>query len=450
MGTTIDLDLRATPLSRNRAVDAYRAAAMCAVAVGHWLAAAVVRNDGGDLEGINALSRVPSLHWLTLLFQVMPLFFCLGGYSNAASLDAHRRHGGTDSVWVAARLRRLGTPAAALAGTWTVLLAASVATGIGPSMVAAAAAVAAIPLWFLANYVVDTAVAPRTLSWHRRNPRRLLAGLAAAFLTLEGTRLLGIAHLAEANIVLGWMLFQVLGFWWRDGLLPAPRRLLGIAAAAAATCAALVAVGPWPLAMVNVPGVELSNTWPPSLALVAYGVATTLLAVAAAGPVNAVLPRPFGVWQLVAGANTITMTVYLWHFSAMAAVGGVWAATGWLSDAPVGSAAWWSAKVPMLAAALVVLTGMAAVFGRFEREGLLGGRDSAAAPLPAGAVAAITVALGGGFELWTLAAGNPALTAAGMACVLGAHRALRLEARRPRAAAARRSSALQPVGQPAR
>ncbi len=418
------LDLRTTPTSRNRAVDAYRAGAMCAVALGHWLAAAIIRDDHGNLQGINALSRVPSLHWITLLFQVMPLFFCLGGYSNAASLDAHRRHGGSNAAWVAARLRRLGTPAAALAGTWTALLAASAVTGVVPSLVAAAAAVAAIPLWFLANYVVDTAVAPFTLTWHRRRPAAFLAGLGGLFAALEVTRLLGVPYLAEANIVIGWMLFQVLGFWWRDGLLPAPRRLVGLAAASATACAGLIALGPWPLAMVNVPGADVSNTWPPSLALVTYGIACTFVAIAAAGPLNRLLTRNFGLWKLVAGANTITMTVYLWHFSAMAAVGGLWAATGWLSAAPVGSGGWWLAKLPMLGGALVVLVGLVVAFGRYEREGLLGRRHSAPAP-HAAVVAAAAVALGGGFEVWTMAEGNAALTVAGMAGVLAGHQVLR-------------------------
>ncbi|MEZ5235354.1 MAG: acyltransferase [Acidimicrobiales bacterium] len=442
MQRTPDIDLRATPVTRNRAVDAYRAGAMCLVALGHWLAAAVVRNDDGSLEGINALSRVPSLHWLTLLFQVMPLFFCLGGYANAASLDAHRRNGGNNAAWVVGRLRRLAGPSAWLAGTWTVLLAAGAVTGLATSLVVAAAAVAAIPLWFLANYVIDTAVAPLTLTWHRRRPRRFLGLLGASFLALELSRLLGIPYLAEANIVLGWMLFQVLGFWWRDGLVPAPRRLLALAGAAAATTAALIALGPWPLAMVNVPGADFSNTWPPSLALVAYGLSTTALAMAAAGPLHRLLARRFGLWKLVAGANTITMTVYLWHFSAMAAVGGLWAAAGWLGDAPVGSGGWWLAKLPMVAAALVVLTGLVALFGRYEREALLAqhGGETASASLALGAA----VGLAGGFELWTLAAGNPAMTVAGMAAVLGAHRALRSAG-----PARHRAAPAEPVLQPA-
>ena len=65
-------DVSNTPSSRNRAIDAYRAVAMCAVAVGHWLAADV-RTTDGSLTGGNALDKMQGLHILTWVFQVMPL-----------------------------------------------------------------------------------------------------------------------------------------------------------------------------------------------------------------------------------------------------------------------------------------------------------------------------------------------------------------------------------------
>jgi hypothetical protein len=45
-----------------------------------------------------------------------------------------------------------------LAGTWIVLLAVGAAVGAG-GLVAMGAVGAAIPLWFLANYTIDTALA---------------------------------------------------------------------------------------------------------------------------------------------------------------------------------------------------------------------------------------------------------------------------------------------------
>ncbi len=76
-------DLAATTKSdRNRAVDFYRAAAMVAVAVGHWAAIAIAVGPDGDLITGNALEFAPSMSWITWLFQVMPLFFVVGGFSS--------------------------------------------------------------------------------------------------------------------------------------------------------------------------------------------------------------------------------------------------------------------------------------------------------------------------------------------------------------------------------
>jgi len=56
--------------------------------------------------------------WLTLLFQVMPVFFLVGGYSNAASWDAAQRTGTRYGTWVAGRARRLIGPVLPLILTW--------------------------------------------------------------------------------------------------------------------------------------------------------------------------------------------------------------------------------------------------------------------------------------------------------------------------------------------
>ena len=79
-----------TPPSRNRYVDWLRALSISAVVFGHWLIAAPwIAADGLRLDHMLAVQ--PWTQWLTLLFQVMPVFFLVGGYSNAASWDAPAR-----------------------------------------------------------------------------------------------------------------------------------------------------------------------------------------------------------------------------------------------------------------------------------------------------------------------------------------------------------------------
>ena len=71
-----------TPEARNRYVDFLRAASIGVVVIGHWLMAAA-HTDSGSLELDDMLHVSPWTQWLTWAFQVMPVFFIVGGYANA-------------------------------------------------------------------------------------------------------------------------------------------------------------------------------------------------------------------------------------------------------------------------------------------------------------------------------------------------------------------------------
>src|SRR5688572_14350931 len=81
----------ATPSTRDRYVDFLRVVSIGVVVLGHWLMAAVEYRDGSGFGGGNLLQLQPSVQWLTWLFQVMPVFFLVGGFSNAASWTSARR-----------------------------------------------------------------------------------------------------------------------------------------------------------------------------------------------------------------------------------------------------------------------------------------------------------------------------------------------------------------------
>ncbi len=421
-----------TPAGRNRAIDAYRALAMVAVAVGHWLAADARMVDG-KLETGNALDRLGSLHILTWLFQVMPIFFCIGGYSNAASLDAHRRKGDADSMWVKARLARLSAPAAWLAGTWLPIVLIGTVLGAG-KLASQAAAVAAIPLWFLANYVVDTALAPLTLSAFRRHGRKFISALIALFAVGETARFLKVQYLPQVNIVVGWLLFQILGFAWKDrsNRMPSGWKLLAFGMSSWCVAGFLIAFGPWPLAMVSVPGAQFANTWPPSLALVFYGLGICSFAIAAAPWVSSLLTRRPALWRTVVGANTMTMTSYLWHFTALAVAAFVFSRLDLLPTGEVGTGRWWLAKVPLMICALIILTGLIRLLSPKERNGLLASVASTTGSSTAPgrwSTVALAVGLAGGFEVWTVSKGNPVWAVPGMASILLVNAALRRQTR---------------------
>lgn len=140
-------------------------------------------NTALGVTGGNALEQARQMAWFGWILQVVPLFFVVGGFSSAMSLDAHTERAdgatGRPQDWVAARLRRMVAPAVALATLWLLLVVAGYAVGLG-GMVAAGATAAAIPLWFLSNDTIDTALAPFVLTRFRANPARFaLLGLGA-------------------------------------------------------------------------------------------------------------------------------------------------------------------------------------------------------------------------------------------------------------------------------
>ena len=388
-----------TRSDRNRAIDAYRAIAMVAVALGHWLVIAVATDADGRLTARNALEIAPRMGWLTWLFQVMPLFFVVGGFSSAMSLHAHWRRGGADHDWVVQRLRRMVAPTALLAAAWLATLAVAAGLGIG-GLAAAGAVGAAIPLWFLANYTIDTALAPtvlRHLLRHRAATMTMLLGTFAAIEVLHVA--FHVPHVDHLNWVIGWLLFQVGGFLWQAGALPTGRRLVAGAAGLWAAAISLVALGPWPVAMIHVPGTPFSPTHPPSLALVVFGAAYSATAIAAAPAVTAWLERRRRAWAVVVAANGVSMSVYLWHFTAAVVASAGLYAVGALPAAEVGTTAWWLHKIPMVALSLAVLAPIVAVASRVERRALFAERTATAySPV---AVTALAFGISMALKYWT-------------------------------------------------
>ncbi len=373
--------------SRNRSVDFFRAVAMLAVAFGHWAAIDVRLDDAGAISAGNALEHAPQMSWITWMFQVMPLFFVVGGFSSAMSLDAHNARGGRPQDWIIARLRRMLAPTVILAGTWLAILSLGTVTDFG-SMAAQGAVAAAIPLWFLANYTIDTAIAPTVLPAFRRNPRLVVGGGLAAFVALEVVRFAGVPYLPQLNWVLGWLLFQVAGFAWKDGLLPSGAKLAAIAGGLWAAALAAVTVGPYPISMVNVPDLAHSPTAPPTLALMLFGGAYSATALCFAPAINRWLGRSSRSWAAVVAANTVAMSVYLWHMTAAVIAGVGLYALGLLPTAAVGTGAWWIQKLPLVALSALILAGIVAIVATFEQRALLAERS----PWPGGQASMLVVA----------------------------------------------------------
>lgn len=367
-----------TPEARNRYVDLLRAVSIGFVVLGHWLIAAphVVE---GRLRMDHMLALAPWTHWLSWLFQVMPVFFVVGGYANAASWEAALRSGQPYGAWVAGRLRRLVGPVLPLLAIWAVTAATARACGVVPEMIRVGSQIALIPLWFLAVYLLVVLLAPPTLAAWRRFGLASFVFLAAGAVILDLVRFAGgLAGPAWGNYLFVWLAVHQLGYLWRDGRIGGPRRSLLWAALGGLALLGLVLFGPYSRSMVGVPGEEVSNTLPPSLAMLALGMLQAGLLLALERPARRWLAG-IGPWTATVLVNGTIMSVYLWHSTTMVWTVGLANLAGGvgLHLAP-GSASWWLARLPWLVVYLAGLIGALALFGRFER--LTGPRAGAALP----------------------------------------------------------------------
>ena len=373
----------ATPAYRDRYVDFLRAASLAVVVLGHWLMAAVEHRDG-RLAATNVLREVAPARPLTWVLQVMPLFFVVGGFANSASWSAAHRDGVPYGAWLGSRFRRLVRPAAAYAVVWILLAATLTAGGVGTRSVAALDKTVALPLWFLAVYLVVVALAPALLAAHRRLGWAVPVGLAV------GVAVVDVAHWAAdvpavgwANFALVWLFAHQLGFLWRDGRLPARAATRwALAGAGLAVLVVLTGAGSYPVSLIGGTGEARANTDPPSLALIAAALLQVGLALVVRGPVDRALAHP-RAWAVVVAANRVAMTLYLWHLTALVAVSALLLPRGWFPTPETATAAWWAWRPAWLVLLAVAVLPLVALFARVEQS-----RRADPRPTPAGAAVA--------------------------------------------------------------
>lgn len=373
---------RARP-PRDVFVDAVRAVATLCVVGAHWLMADASW-DGRDLEIGNALAH--GYGWAaTWVLQVLALLFLTAGASAAYGLQ---REAGTapargPSGWrlVARRLPRLLRPVAVLVVVWAGIVGALLASPLPDDVVWTLARLAPQPLWFLAVYVALVALTPLLRRALHACGWWTVAALAALPLAVEALRFgAGLETLALVDVVLVWAVPYAVGVLYADArsglrvvrrgrvvpvaVLPSGGVLVAAGLGALALAALLVAVGPYPVSLIGMPGDAISNLGPPTAPVLLHAVALVALALAA----RERLVR----WSQGAGRRVVaalaarSMTVYLWHVTAMiAVVAFVLVGLGTRLPEP-GSADWWASRPLWFGAFALVLVGVARLVGRFE------------------------------------------------------------------------------------
>lgn len=354
----------ATPADRNRSVDFLRAASITVVVLGHWLMSAPWRTASGAVEPGNLLSIAPWTQALTLALQVMPIFFLVGGYSNAVAWRSAQAKGTPYGAWLQGRFQRLIGPVLPVLVAWAAIATVALAFGAPGETIGLLSQVALVPTWFLAVYVLVGVFVPLTWrAWERFGFGSFAALVAGAVAVDVLSFSIGERALALVNYLFVWLAIHQLGYAWQTGRFARP---LAWAAVAGAATAALIAFGPYPLAMVGVPGLEVSNTSPPTLALLVLGVTQAGLVLALEPMMRRALDGR-RLWTATVLVNGLIMSVYLWHMTAMIAVYAGMLVGGFGLDFVPDTGLWWLTRPVYLAAFALCLLPIVILVQRFER-----------------------------------------------------------------------------------
>ncbi|HEY2204251.1 MAG TPA: acyltransferase [Pseudonocardia sp.] len=376
----------ATPVDRDRYADLLRLFSIGIVVLGHWVVALLTVNGAGEV------STSTPVMLSTWVWQVMALFFFVGGFAHARAL----RRGPTTGRFVRGRLARLLPPVVVMVAIWAVLAAAVDSVGFTRGDVGRDLAVGmhriTAPLWFLGVYLAIVLAAPVMMRLHGRfGLWRVVAWLTAASAVVDALSLgAGLPLIGYVNMLLVWLAVHQMGFGYADGTLARGGRPVAGALAAGGLAAAVALVfgtSSYPVLMVGLPGNGVSNASPATCALLAQSM--FLIGVA-------LLLRPLGVafaarptvWLVVATGNSVIMTIFCWHLTACYLVQGVLLLSGTTlpgADTP----AWLLALPGWLAACTAACAGLVVVFRRFERV-----RRPVAAGTGRATVAVLAVAAG--------------------------------------------------------
>ncbi|MCM0000009.1 MAG: acyltransferase [Erythrobacter sp.] len=363
-----------TPPERNRWVDFLRAISIMAVVVGHWLMAGLYIDAAGELRRGDLLSVADWAHWLTWGFQVMPVFFLVGGYANQVSWEATTRKAAADQAgvyrdWLASRVQRLITPTFPVLLLWAGLAVVMTQVGLPRSQIRMATEAALIPVWFLAVYLLVTAFTPLAQRlWTRLGWGSVALFVPLAMLTDWLTFTAKVPYVNFTNFLWVFLAIHQLGFAWRAGKFERPLFAWGFFAVSLAILVNITVFGFYPVAMVSAPG-GFSNSLPPTLALLALGGVQVGLVLALESAGRRMLAN-VSLWTATVLMNGMIMTVYLWHLTAFVLVMTVdWLLLGGWGLGPVpGTGEWWVTRPVWIAVYIFALLPLIGIFARHERS----------------------------------------------------------------------------------
>ena len=395
----IDELVDATPATRDRYVDFLRASSIAIVVFGHWTIA-IISWDDGLIRATSAVGQAPGLWLATWMCQVMPVFFFVGGYANLVAYESARGRGESTLTFMHGRVRRLLVPSAALLVVWAVIQIGLHLTDTGASAGPSIAGIDLLrgvrppgqtipfgPLWFLLVYLVVVCVCPLTIALHRRFRWWVPGVMVVGTFVADGLGFIGGQDgLRYLNVVFVLLLPHQLGHFWGDGSVDRwPRKALW-AMAAFGLGGLVVATNPWlferagddrfrwfpgighyPRSLLGTDVESVSNAYPPTVCFLFVGFWLIGLALLLRPRLTRWLQRP-GPWKATIAGNAWIMTIFLWHMTAyLIAILLLWALGFGQETEP--TARWWLERPVWIVVSGLILAGLVAIVGRFERQG---------------------------------------------------------------------------------
>jgi fucose 4-O-acetylase-like acetyltransferase len=256
------------PNRREPYIDFLRALSLIVVVLWHWVFTILDWRPDGP-HATSPLNFTRGLWLATWLFQVMPLFFFIGGYVHLRSWERAQAKGVKMGAFVWRRIRQLLIPASIVLFVW-IGLGSLIGLYFDVNGVGRAVKLVVSPLWFLAVYLGLIALLPVSLWLHRKAGMLALIWLAGGAMLVDVIRFKGdLEAVGWVNMVLVWGLAHQAGFFYQR-IVDAPRTndwailwtgLFGLIG--------LVGSGLYPGTMVGVPGERFSNMAPPTFVIVA-------------------------------------------------------------------------------------------------------------------------------------------------------------------------------------
>lgn len=301
---------------RNHLIDLARIGSMLIVVVFHALLWQVLLVDGQ--VRVVPWAPGPVLWAISWVATIIPVFFVAAGYANAVVVDTWRASGTSYGAFLTLRGSRLLGPMSFFLIVFTAIGTAAAWAGWLPEAAALSRQFAQL-LWFAVVYQLLLAAAPLAVRLHDRFGGWVMVPLLAGVVAVDAAvRLTGDLGLQWLNLAFAWPLAHQWGIAYHRGWFrtwPAGR-LVGVVAACAAVIAVLVTALGYPPAAVAWADVLVANLLPPTLAIVALGLAqTSVLALLERAGVAARVGE--GTARAIRVANALLLTTYLWHIPAI-------------------------------------------------------------------------------------------------------------------------------------